>query len=75
LLKIQFENHQRYTFHISLAYILRELNKTEIKNLIEFNKKLFFDFSKRFPKLTFEKPEMFTFEDMLEFKSIKSSSQ
>ena len=75
LLKIQFENHQRYTFHITLAYILRELNQTEIKNLIEFNKKLFFDFSKRFPKLTLEKPEMCTFEDMLEFKSINSSNQ
>ena len=75
LLKIQFENHQRYTFHITLAYILRELNQTEIKNLIEFNKKLFFDFSKRFPKLTLEKPEMCTFEDMLKFKSINSSNQ
>ena len=74
LLKIQFENHQRYTFHITLAYILRELNQTEIKNLIEFNKKLFFDFSKSFPKLTLEKPEMCTFEDMLEFKSINSSN-
>ncbi len=75
LLKIKFENHQRYTFHITLAYILRELNQTEIKNLIEFNKKLFFDFNKRFPKLTLEKPEMCTFEDMLKFKSINSSSQ
>ena len=74
LLKIKFENHQRYTFHITLAYILRELNRTEIKNLIEFNKKLFYDFSKRFPKLTLEKPEMYTFEDMLEFKSINFSS-
>jgi hypothetical protein len=70
LLKIKFENHQRYTFHITLAYILRELNKNEIKNLIEFNKQLSFDFSKKFPKITLTKPEMCTFEDMLEFKSI-----
>ena len=74
LLKIKFENHQRYTFHITLAYILRELSEIEIKNLIEFNKKLFYDFSKRFPKLTLKKPEMYTFEDMLEFKSINFSS-
>ena len=33
LLKIKFENHQRYTFHVTLAYILRQLNETEIKNL------------------------------------------
>jgi hypothetical protein len=70
LLEIKFENHQRYTFHITLAYILRELNKNEIKNLIEFNKQLSFDFSKKFPKITLTKPEMCTFEDMLEFKSI-----
>ena len=70
LLKIKFENHQRYTFHITLAYILRELNKNEIKSLIEYNKKLFFDFSKKFPKITLTKPEMCTFEDMLEFKNI-----
>ena len=70
LLKIKFENHQRYTFHITLAYILRELNKNEIKSLIEFNKQLSFDFSKKFPKITLTKPEMCTFEDMLEFKNI-----
>jgi hypothetical protein len=70
LLKIKFENHQRYAFHITLAYILRELNKNEIKSLIEFNKQLSFDFSKKFPKITLTRPEMCTFEDMLEFKNI-----
>ena len=74
LLKIKFENHQRYNFHITLAYILRELNQIEINNLIEFNKKLSLDFSKKFPKITFTKPEMCTFEDMLEFKTINPSS-
>ena len=70
LLKIKFENHQRYTFHITLAYILRELDKNEIKSLIEFNKQLSLDFSKKFPKITLTKPEICTFEDMLEFKNI-----
>ena len=75
LLKIKFENHQRYNFHITLAYILRELNQIEIKNLIEFNKKLSLDFSKKFPKITFTKTEMCTFKDMLEFKSINPSNR
>ena len=75
LLKIKFENHQRYTFHITLAYILRELNQIEIKNLIEFNKQLSFDFSRKFSKITFKKPEMCTFKDMLEFKSINPSNR
>ncbi len=75
LLKIKFENHQRYNFHITFAYILRELNQIEIKNLIEFNKNLSLDFSKKFPKITFTKPEMCTFKDMLEFKSINPSNR
>jgi len=62
------------TSSLEYKYILRELNEIEINNLIEFNKKLFLDFSKKFPKITFTKPEMCTFEDMLEFKSINPSS-
>jgi len=75
LLKIKFENHQRYTFHITLGYILRELNQNEIKILTGFNRKLFFDFDKKFPKIIFKKPEICIFKDMLEFKSINLSSQ
>ena len=70
LLKIKFENHLRYTFHITLAYILRELTEDEIKNLLEFNKDLFKEFDKKFPKIVLHKPEMSTFENMLEFKNI-----
>jgi hypothetical protein len=70
LLKIKFENHQRYTFHITLAYILRELKEDEIKKLLEFNKNLFQEFDKELPKIMLNKPEMSTFENMLEFKSV-----
>ena len=70
LLKIKFENHHRYTFHITLAYILRELKEDEIKKLLEFNKDLFHEFDKKFPKIILNKPEMSTFDNMLEFKSI-----
>ena len=70
LLKIKFENHHRYTFHITLAYILRELKEDEIKKLLEFNKDLFQEFDKKFPKIILNKPEMSTFDNMLEFKSI-----
>ena len=70
LLKIKFENHKRYTFHITLAYILRELEQDEIKNLLKFNEKLFLEFNKKFPKIILNKPEMCTFENMLAFKKI-----
>ena len=70
LLKIKFENHLRYTFHITLAYILRKLKEGEIKKLLEFNKDLFQEFDKKFPKIVLYKPEMSIFKNMLEFKSI-----
>jgi len=70
ILRIKFENHQRYTFHITLAYILRELEQDEIKKLLEFNNKLFREFNKKFPKIVLSKPEMCTFENMLAFKKI-----
>ena len=70
LLKIKFENHQRYTFHITLAYILRELKEGEIKKLLKFNKDLFQEFDRKFPEIILNKPEMSTFDNMLEFKSI-----
>ena len=70
LLKIKFENHQRYTFHITLGYILRELKEDEIKNLLEFNKNLFQEFNKEVAKIILNKPKMSTFENMLEFKSV-----
>ena len=70
LLKIKFENHLRYTFHITLAYILRKLKEGEIRKLLEFNKDLFQKFDKKFPKIVLYKPEMSIFKNMLEFKSI-----
>jgi hypothetical protein len=70
LLKIKFENHERYTFHITLAYILRELKEDEIKNLLEFNQNLFQEFNKEVAKIILNKPKMSTFENMLEFKSV-----
>lgn len=70
LLKIKFENHLRYTFHITLAYILRKLKEGEIRKLLEFNKDLFQKFDKKFPKIVLYKPEMSIFKNMLKFKSI-----
>jgi hypothetical protein len=49
---------------------LRELKEDEIKKLLEFNKDLFQEFDKKFPKIILNKPEMSTFDNMLEFKSI-----
>ena len=39
LLGIKFENHLRYTFHITLAYILEPLTLEEVSRLIDLEKK------------------------------------
>ena len=69
LLEIRFENHDTYTFHITLAYILRKLKGDEIKKLIKTNSRLQDIFIKNFPIIQIEKPVLCTFENMYEFKS------
>jgi len=46
LLEIRFENHETYSFHITLAYILRKLKDDEIKKLIKINCRLLKVFAK-----------------------------
>ena len=69
LLGIRFENHETYSFHITLAYILRKLKDDEIKKVIKINFRLLEGFVKKFPIIQIEKPELCTFENMYEFKS------
>ena len=75
LLKIKFENHKRYIFHITLAYILEKLNFSEIRKICEQDKKLLNKFKKEYPKITLYNAEMTTFKNMYKFKSINLSSQ
>ena len=69
LLGIRFENHDTYTFHITLAYILRKLKGDEIEKLFKTNSRLREMFVKNFPIIRIEKPVLCTFENMYEFKS------
>ena len=69
LLGIRFENHETYSFHITLAYILRKLKDDEIKKLIIYNSKLLEEFVKKIPIIQIKKPELCTFENMYEYKS------
>ena len=69
LLGIRFENHDTYTFHITLAYILRKLKNDEIEKLININSRLREKFLEKFPIIRTQKPVLCTFENMYEFKS------
>jgi len=70
LLGIKFLNHETYSFHITLAYILRELNEKEVKNLLSMNKQLYKNFIEKFPIIEIQKPEICTFENMYQFNSL-----
>ena len=69
LLGIRFENHDTYTFHITLAYILRKLKNDEIEKLVNINSTLREKFLQKFPIIRIQKPVLCTFENMYEFKS------
>ena len=69
LLGIRFENHDTYTFHITLAYLLRKLKDDEIEKLIKINDRLLERFLEKFPIIRMQKPVLCTFENMFEFKS------
>jgi hypothetical protein len=69
LLGIRFENHDTYTLHITLAYILRKLKDEEIEKLMKINDRLLEIFLEKFPIIRIQKPMLCTFENMYEFKS------
>ena len=69
LLGIRFENHDTYTFHITFAYILRNLKDDEIEKLVRINSRLLEKFVGKFPIIRIQKPVLCTFENMYEFKS------
>jgi len=70
LLGIKYSNHETYSFHITLAYILRKLNEQEIKNLFTINNHLCTEFKKKLPIIEIQKPELCIFENMYRFDSL-----
>jgi hypothetical protein len=71
LLGIKFENHLRYTFHITLAYILEPLTLEEVIRLIGLEKKMNKKFKNEIPLINLPQPEICVFNDMYKFTNIK----
>jgi len=71
LLGIQFENHFRYTFHITLAYLLEPLTLEEVSSLINLEKKMNKKFKNEIPLIYLSRPEICIFKDMHKFINIK----
>lgn len=72
LLSIKFENHLRYTFHITLAYILEPLTLEEISRLIGLEKKMNKKFKNEIPLINLPQPEICVFNDMYKFTNINN---
>jgi hypothetical protein len=72
LLGIKFENHLRYTFHITLAYILEPLTLEEVSRLIGLEKKMNKKFKNEIPLINLPQPEICVFNDMYKFTNIKN---
>jgi len=72
LLGIKFENHLRYTFHITLAYILEPLTLEEVRRLIGLEKKMNKKFKNEIPLINLPQPEICVFNDMYKFTNIKN---
>ena len=67
---IKFANHETYCFHITLAYVLRELNDQEVKKLFTINDQLCKEFINKFPTIEIQKPELCIFENMYHFDGL-----
>ena len=70
LLKIRHENHYRYTFHITLSYLLKPLTNIEIEILKDLEIKIQKDFKKVIPMIELSNPKLCTFNNMYEFNEI-----
>ena len=70
LLGIKFENHLRYTFHITLAYLLELLTLEEVSRLIDLEKKMNKKFKNEIPLIYLSKPEICVFKNMHKFINV-----
>ena len=69
-LGIKFENHFRYTFHITLAYLLEPLTLEEVSRLIDLEKKMNKKFKNEIPLIYLSKPEICVFKNMHKFINV-----
>jgi hypothetical protein len=72
LLGIKLENHLRYTFHITLAYLLKPLTLEEVSRLIDLEKKMNKKFKNEIPLIYLSQPEICVFNDMYKFININN---
>ena len=71
ILGIKYDNHIAYTFHITLAYLLKPLTPKEVKNLQIIDKQNSQEFKKEVPFIELNNPEICVFNNMYKFTNVK----
>ena len=71
ILGIKYDNHITYTFHITLAYLLKPLTPKEVKNLQIIDKQNSQKFKKEVPFIELNNPEICVFDNMYKFTNVK----
>jgi hypothetical protein len=69
---IRFPNHDRYTYHISLAYNLLQLTADEERMIHSVQQEVQSTLAKRYPSIALDEPHLTTFEDMFRFDTVCS---
>lgn len=70
LFEIRAPNHDVYRFHITLAYLIRELTPNEQRSFRDFYIEQHARLAERCPVLEFGQPEYCSLEDMFHFKRL-----
>lgn len=68
LLKIRQPDHDRYTFHISIAYQIEAFTSEEQADYVTARRRWRMDLKRRLPVLNFGAPEYCTLNDMFAFR-------
>jgi hypothetical protein len=69
---IRFPNHDRYTYHISLAYNLLQLTADEERMIHSVQQEVQSTLAKRYPSIALDEPHLTYFEDMFRFDTVCS---
>ncbi len=70
LLEIRSPSHDSYRFHVTLAYLIRTLDPTELREFRASYKAQHAEVAKRCPVIEFGQPEYCSLEDMFHFKRL-----
>ena len=70
ILEIRSQSHDSYRFHVTLAYLIRTLDRSELREFQASYKAQHAEVARRCPVIEFGQPEYCSLEDMFHFKRL-----